>query len=64
VDQAAMLVNPLHVFDIARGIRDALLDEDFRRRAREMGRAQARRFSWERTAREVLDIYRDVAARR
>jgi len=27
----------------------------------ERGRKQARRFSWESTARQVLDIYREVA---
>ena len=57
VDDAAVLVNPEIVFDIARGLRDVLLDEQLRRTLIERGRAQAARFSWERTARQVLEIY-------
>jgi glycosyltransferase involved in cell wall biosynthesis len=58
---AAMMVNPGNVFDIARGIRDVLIDEPLRAELIRRGRAQAARFSWERSAREVLDIYRAVA---
>ncbi len=57
VGDAAVLVNPEIVFDIARGLRDVLLDEQLRRTMIERGRAQAARFSWERTARQVLEIY-------
>jgi len=58
---AAVLVNPGNVFDIARGIRDALTDEPLRAELVRRGRVQAARFSWERSAREVLAIYQDVA---
>ena len=58
---AAMLVNPGNVFDIARGIREVLTDEPLRAELIRRGRAQAARFSWERSAREVLEIYQDVA---
>jgi glycosyltransferase involved in cell wall biosynthesis len=61
VNDAAMLVNPENVFDIARGIREVLLNEDLRRSLVSKGREQAARFSWERTAREVIEIYREVA---
>jgi glycosyltransferase involved in cell wall biosynthesis len=64
VNDAAMLVNPENVFDIARGIRDVLLDDDLRRRLIARGHEQAGRFSWERTAREVLAIYQEVARNR
>ncbi len=57
VGDAAVLVNPEIVFDIARGMRDVLLDEQLRRTLIERGRAQAARFSWERTAKQVLEIY-------
>jgi glycosyltransferase involved in cell wall biosynthesis len=60
VGDAAILVNPENVFDIARGISDMLLDEDLRARMISRGREQAARFSWNWTARQVLDIYRDV----
>jgi glycosyltransferase involved in cell wall biosynthesis len=64
VGDAAILVNPENVFDIARGIRDVLLDEELRASLILRGRQQAARFSWERTAREVLEIYREAAATR
>lgn len=57
---AALLVNPENVFEIARGIQEALLDEDTRGELIAKGKAQAARYSWDRTAREVLDVYRDV----
>jgi glycosyltransferase involved in cell wall biosynthesis len=61
VGDAAVLVNPENVFDIARGIREALLDEPLRAELIRRGHAQAARFSWSRTARAVLDIYLEAA---
>jgi glycosyltransferase involved in cell wall biosynthesis len=63
VGDAAVLVNPENVFDIARGIREVLLDQPMRDELIRRGHAQAARFSWERTAREVLEIYREAAVR-
>jgi glycosyltransferase involved in cell wall biosynthesis len=62
VGDAAVLVNPENVFDIARGIREVLLDEPLREELIRRGRRQASRFNWEHTAREVLEIYREAAA--
>ena len=56
-----LLVNPENVFDIARGIQEVLLDEDLRRDLVAKGKIQAARFSWERTARQVLKVYREVS---
>lgn len=64
VDEAAMFVNPENVFDIARGIREVLLDDDLRAQLIRGGYEQTRRFSWSKTAAEVLEIYRDVAQSR
>jgi glycosyltransferase involved in cell wall biosynthesis len=64
VGDAAVLVNPENVFDIARGIRDVLLNEHLREEMVRRGREQAARFSWERTARQVLEIYNEAAGRR
>lgn len=61
VGDAAVIVNPENVFDIARGLREALVEEELRRRLIEKGYRQVRRFSWERTASEVLEVYREVA---
>jgi len=60
VGDAAVQVNPENVFDIARGIREVLQDEELRARLIRRGREQAARFSWNWTARQVLEIYRDV----
>ena len=62
VGDAAVLVNPENVFDIVRGIRDVLLDETLRADLIVRGRQQASRFSWARTARQVLEIYQEAAA--
>jgi len=63
VGDAAVLVNPENVFDIARGIREVLLDEGLRAELVRRGREQAARFSWERTARQMLEIYQEAAGR-
>lgn len=60
VGNAAMLVNPENVFDIARGIKDVVLNPDLRAEMSAAGRVHAARFSWERTASEVLSIYEEV----
>ncbi len=62
VGDAAVVVNPENVFEIARGLRDALVDVDLREALIAKGKEQVRRFSWQTTAREVLGIYREVAA--
>jgi glycosyltransferase involved in cell wall biosynthesis len=63
VGDAAMLVNPENVFDIARGITEVLLDDDLRRELIAKGKVQAARYNWERTAREVLEVYREAAGK-
>ena len=60
VGDAAVQVKPDNVFDIARGIRDVLLDEGLRTELIRRGYEQAGRFSWERTARQVLEIYKEA----
>ncbi len=61
VGDAALLVNPENVFDIARGMREVLLDDNLRAELVRRGQAQVRRFSWAKTARQVLEIYEEVA---
>jgi len=62
VGNAVMTVNPENVFDIARGIREVLLDAELRRRLIRMGFEQVRKFSWDRTAMQVLQAYEEIAA--
>lgn len=61
VGDAAVLIHPENVFDIARGIKEVLLDGDLRKRLSVAGREQAGRFHWDITAREILDIYKDIS---
>lgn len=61
IGDAAVIVNPENVFDIARGIREILLDPDLRQRVVARGYEQSRRFSWQSTATQVLETYRQVA---
>jgi len=60
VGDAAELVSPDNVFDIARGLREVLLDDNKRRGLAAAGREQASRFRWERTGQEVLRIYGEI----
>lgn len=54
---AAYFVNPDNVFEISRGIKEVLLDEDLREKLITRGFQQCRRFNWEDTARQVLATY-------
>jgi len=60
VGDAAELVTPDNVFDIARGLRELLLDRKRRESLSWAGQLQAARFSWEETARDVLKVYREL----
>jgi glycosyltransferase involved in cell wall biosynthesis len=60
VGDAAELVSPDNVFDIARGLREVLLNEERRAQLIQAGWEQARRFHWDQTARETLTVYRDI----
>ena len=62
VGDAAEIVNPENVFDIARGMREVLLNQARRSLLVERGFEQARRFSWERTAQQVLDAYEEIGS--
>lgn len=63
VGDAAVMVNPENVFEIARGMRDVLTNEELRARLIRKGREQLARFSWEENAREVLSAYAAAARR-
>lgn len=62
--EAAMTVNPENVFDIARGIREVILEPEFRRELVHRGYERLMAFSWDRTAGQVLHVYDEVAGRR
>jgi glycosyltransferase involved in cell wall biosynthesis len=63
VGEAGLLVDPDDPEDIAQALARVLTDEPLRLRLRQLGLAQAARFTWERTARETLAVYQTVLAR-
>ncbi len=62
VGDAACIVNPENVFDIARGIRELLLDRELRGTLIRRGFEQLKLFSWEKSATQVLETYQEVAS--
>jgi glycosyltransferase involved in cell wall biosynthesis len=58
--EAALLVEPTDVAALAQAMARVLSDEPLRATLRARGLAQAAKFSWERTARETLAVYREV----
>jgi len=59
---AALLVPPDDVGALTAAVRDVVMSPDRRRALVESGLARARQFSWDRCARETLDVYREAAA--
>jgi len=61
VGDAALLVDPRDVEEMAVAMQRLLRDDDLHAELREKGLQRARVFSWERAARRTLDVYRKVA---
>lgn len=59
---AAVYFDPLDTADMARAIRSVVEDAALRATLAERGRERAGRLSWKRTARETLDVYRELLA--
>jgi len=59
---AAVLVNPENVFDIARGMKLILFDDVLRQKLVQKGVEQVARFSWKIAAQKVVQRYELVAA--
>jgi glycosyltransferase involved in cell wall biosynthesis len=57
---AAEWVDPLSIDSIAAGLARVLTDTALRARLQHAGFEQARKFSWDRTVRETLDVYRSL----
>jgi glycosyltransferase involved in cell wall biosynthesis len=60
-DGAGLLFDPYRSDEIARALRDLLLDAELRGRMERLGVQRAALFSWQRTAELTLDVYRSVA---
>ena len=63
-DSAALLFDPKQRGQIARAMRDLLIDPELRSRMERLGSQRAALFSWERASRRTLDVYYSVADRR
>jgi glycosyltransferase involved in cell wall biosynthesis len=61
VGDAGFVVDPGDVEGLAGAMLACLVDESLAEELRKRGPVQAARFHWERTARETLDVYREVA---
>src|SRR5262249_18965649 len=61
---AAVLIDPLDPDAIADGLCRVLSDEGFRAELRAKGLARAREYSWERSVRQVRQIYGEAAKER
>ena len=57
---AALLVNPENVFEIARGIRQILTEDVTREALIRRGHELVRKYSWERSACQIREVYRSV----
>jgi glycosyltransferase involved in cell wall biosynthesis len=63
VGNAAVLVNPENVFEIMRALHRVLTDQNLREKLKRRCYEQAKKFSWEDSARQILAVYTEVAAK-
>jgi glycosyltransferase involved in cell wall biosynthesis len=61
VGNAAVLVNPENVFEIMRALHRILTDQGLRERMKRRCYEQAKKFSWDVSAEQILGVYREVA---
>jgi len=61
LEDAAILVNPENVFDIARGMKLILSDDVLRQKLIQKGLEQVAKFSWKLAAQRVLEKYQFAA---
>lgn len=59
--QAGILIDPHNQTELTEAIRRLLTDFQLREELRQKGLARAKIFTWERTARETLDVYEKIA---
>jgi glycosyltransferase involved in cell wall biosynthesis len=60
VGNAAVLVHPENVFEIMRALHRVLLDQPLREKMKERSYRQAAKFSWEKSVRRIMNVYREV----
>jgi len=60
VGDAAVMVNPENVFEIAHALHRVLLDQAVRDKLKARGLLQAQKFSWDESVRRMLAVYHEV----
>ncbi len=60
VGDAAVMVNPENVFEIAHALHRVLLDQTVREKLKSRGVLQAQKFSWDESVRRMLAVYHEV----
>jgi glycosyltransferase involved in cell wall biosynthesis len=64
VGNAAVMVNPENVFEMMRALQRVLLDQSLREKLRQRGYEQVTKFSWDKSAEQVLSGYEEAAGKR
>ncbi len=63
VGNAAVLVNQENVFEIMHALHRVLLDQGLREKMKRRGYEQVKKFSWDISARQILEAYQQVAGK-
>ncbi len=63
-DSAALLFDPSSNWEMALAMKDLLVDSELRARMERLALARAAHFSWERAARQTLEVYYEVAGKK
>jgi glycosyltransferase involved in cell wall biosynthesis len=59
-DGAGLLFDPHQTGEISRALKDILLDSELRGRLERLGLQRAAGFTWKKSARATLDVYKEV----
>lgn len=60
VGEAAITVNPRSIQEISRALYKVLTSDNLRQKMRQKGLKQAKKFSWNRSADKILDLFKEV----
>ena len=60
IGDAGLLVDPTNINSLAENIEKLILSNSLRDSLRQLGISRAATFSWERTARETLNVYTQI----
>lgn len=58
--EAAYFVDPNDIDSIAKGIKEVMGNSALRQKLRELGLKQTKKFTWEKTANETLEVYKSI----